>query len=116
MRGFTISKTAYIFEFDTPIYGTYVGIRDVFLNGAIKNKKRLIVKIKGTNYRCNIDPRAWKKSATKFDDYKLKEEPMKMYGNSVEKFVKPKEPEITNEDHKRSIEVQMACMKAAIHK
>ncbi len=65
-----------------PIYGTYVGIRDIYLSQALNEKKMLRISI--PQGIAVVDPREWMKTAKRMEKvFKIPNKPMILYANYV---------------------------------
>lgn len=79
-------KYVYI-NIEKPVYGSYVYIRDKYLDHAIAHKIPLRIEIPQGIYI--IDPKVWIKTGEKIEKvFLIPEHPMKLYGNHVLKYGK----------------------------
>ena len=69
-------------EIGKPLYGTFVNIRDVFINNAIKHHAKLRIKIpQGIGIH---DPIIWKNTGKRVEQvFNFPDKPMILYGNYV---------------------------------
>jgi len=69
-------------EIKKPMYGTYCQVRDMYINKAIKQGKKLRITIpQGVGV---VDPKDWKKTGKKYEKvFRFPDNPMILYGNYV---------------------------------
>lgn len=114
-----------IFEFEKPIYGSTFSIYDKWLKIAKRKNMTIIAKSEFGTATYTVDE--WLKGAKKIEKvHNFPDNPMIMYSRSIlpdikkrdkrKKLEAKKEPEVTQEDYNRSLEVKLAALKAALHK
>lgn len=105
-------------EIRKPIWGTYVTIRDVVVDGAIKKRKLMRVKITGVG-EAIVHPTAWKeraqeasaagdKNAVMKKVFLKPNEPMVLYGGTVPIEIKEKETQKEKKEKQKKVEAAVA--------
>ena len=78
-------------KINKPIYGTYIAIRDKYLNQALKLKTDLRVEIPQGTYIVN--PRKWIKTGRKQEKvFLIPDQPMILWENHCARFPKEQQP------------------------